>query len=72
MAVSQMPNDHEIVLRKMAEICGSEWPLDLLQWMYLINEDRNKLIWQYQAIINDAESGEIEIGTREEAFKNDA
>jgi len=70
LAVSQIDVKHDIVLRKMAEICGDEWTLDLLHWMYLVHDQRLELILEYRHIIESAVRGEIEIGTREEAFKD--
>ena len=65
---ASIPDDHDIVLRKMAEICGDEWPIDLLRWMYLVNDTRYECIKAYRKIIEDAATGEIEVGTKEEAF----
>lgn len=70
-AIAKIPSDHKVVLAKMAEICGDEWPLPLLQWMYLINDNRGKTIKEYQELIRQADAGEIEIGTREEALREE-
>ena len=70
-AVELIPKDHAVVLAKMSEICGPEWPLPLLQWMYLISDSRSKCISEYAKLIVQADSGEIEIGTREEAFQEE-
>jgi hypothetical protein len=68
--VALIPKEHLILLSKMSEICGDEWPLDLLQWMYLVHDDRGGLMHGYCQIIQDAVFGEIEIGTRKESFEN--
>lgn len=70
-AIGNIPKDHSIILAKMGEICGPEWPLPLLQWMYLISDSRLKCISEYSNLIEQAGSGEIEIGTREEAFQKE-
>jgi hypothetical protein len=69
-AVDEIPVDHKVVLASLSELCGEEWPLPLLQWMYLVNERRGALIKEYKKLIDEIQAGEIEIGTRKEAFEN--
>lgn len=70
--IASIPEEHDIVLRKMAEICAEQWSLSLLQWMYLVHENRNNLMLGYRVIIADVDAGKMEIGTRKEAFGSDA
>ena len=63
--------DHVMVLAKLAELCGDQWPLDVLQWLYLIKPagERQECIDGYKEIISGLEAGEIEIGDLKEAFE---
>jgi hypothetical protein len=65
-----LTNDDLIVLSKLSELCGEEFPLDVLQWLYILMpvECRKECIEEYKKIIAQVEKGEIEIGTLKEAF----
>jgi hypothetical protein len=64
-------NDDMIVLSKLAELCGQEFPLDLLQWLFLVmpKECRKDCIEEYKKLIVQVEKGEVAVGTLKEAFE---
>ena len=58
---SNITHDHALVMAKLSEMTGSDWPVPVLQWMYLMQdpEKRIETIGGYIGIIRELEIGEL-------------
>ena len=61
--ISKIVSDYDgIILAKISELLGDEWPLDCLGWMYCIHDpaQRRKIIKGYKEIIEGINDGTIQ------------